>query len=386
MRIAIVTDTYLPQINGVVTAEQLLRRELERLGHDVFVIAPSYGGAETPEPEVYRVWSVPFPTRETRENRLSTRVPVGPVFEWRRMGIDLIHSQVEATMGSHALYWARAHRIPHVHTYHTFWARYVHYAGLAAPLFARWVHWRTHSFCNRCQRVIAPSASLRDHICAAGVRVPVEIIPTGTDFGAPRTPRPREQVRRELGIPAGRRVLGFVGRMAAEKNIGFLLDALLRLAAQSLDCHLVMVGDGPGRPELERRTDALGLRGRVSFTGYVARERTFDYYALSEVFVFPSLTETQGIVLLEAMSAGTPVVALSAMGVAELMADGRGGLTVGPGDLAGFVAATRRLLDDRALREAKAREARAKASEWSIEATTQRVLGCYERAIADYRR
>ncbi len=123
----------------------------------------------------------------------------------------------------------------------------------------------------------------------------------------------------------------------------------------------------------------------MSFTGYVARERTWDYYGLSEVFVFSSLTETQGIVLLEAMSAGVPVVALSAMGVAELMADGRGGLTACPGDLDGFVAAVQRLLTDRALHEAKAREGRLKAAEWSIEATTQRVLACYERAIADYR-
>jgi 1,2-diacylglycerol 3-alpha-glucosyltransferase len=164
MRIAIVTDTYLPQVNGVVTAEQLLRRELERQGHEVFVIASSYGGEETPERNVYRVWSAPFPTRETRENRLSLRVPVGPRFDWDKERVDLIHSQVEATMGSHALYWAARHRLPHVHTYHTLWSKYVHYAGIAAPLFARWVHWRTHSFCNACQRVIAPSTALRDHI------------------------------------------------------------------------------------------------------------------------------------------------------------------------------------------------------------------------------
>jgi glycosyltransferase involved in cell wall biosynthesis len=155
---------------------------------------------------------------------------------------------------------------------------------------------------------------------------------------------------------------------------------------QGVDAHLVMVGDGPGRPALELRTDALGLRDRVTFTGFVPRERTFDYYGLSEVFVFSSLTETQGIVLLEAMSVGVPVVALSAMGVAELMADGRGGLTAQPGDLGGFVERVRRLLDDRALHAATAAEGRRKAGEWSIEATTQRVLACYERAIADHRR
>jgi 1,2-diacylglycerol 3-alpha-glucosyltransferase len=386
MRIAIVTDTYLPQVNGVVTAEQLLRRELERQGHEVFVIAPSYGGEETPERHVYRVWSAPFPTRETRENRLSLRVPVGPRFDWDKERVDLIHSQVEATMGSHALYWAARHRLPHVHTYHTLWSKYVHYAGIAAPLFARWVHWRTHSFCNACQRVIAPSTALRDHIVAAGVRVPVEVIPTGTDAGVRRQARPRAEVAAELGIPTGRRVLGFVGRFAAEKNMGFLLDALLRLVARGVDAHLVLVGDGPGRPALEAAVDAAGLRGRVSFTGYVARERTFDYYGLSEVFVFSSLTETQGLVLLEAMSEGVPVVALSAMGVAELMADGRGGLTVCPGDLEGFSAAVERLLADRELHEAKAREGRLKAADWSIEATTKRVVACYERAIADYGR
>jgi glycosyltransferase involved in cell wall biosynthesis len=216
--------------------------------------------------------------------------------------------------------------------------------------------------------------------------VPVEVIPTGTDFDAPHSPRPREALAAELGIPAGRRVLGFVGRIAAEKNMGFLLDALQRLLAGGVDAHLVLVGDGPGRPPLDAAVDAAGLRGRVSFTGYVPRERTFDYYGLSEVFVFASLTETQGIVLLEAMSAGIPVVALSAMGVAELMADGRGGLTVCPADLDGFTAAVERLLSDRGLHAAKAREGRLKAAEWSIEATTRRVLACYERAIADYRR
>jgi len=386
MRIAIVTDTYLPQINGVVTAEQLLRRELERLGHEVFVLAPSYGGRETPERNVYRCWSVPFPTRMTRENRLSLRAPVGSRFDWRGAGVDLIHSQVEATMGSHALYWARRHRLPHVHTYHTLWSKYVHYAGIAAPLFALWVRRRTHLFCNQCERVIAPSAALRDHICALGVTVPVDVIPTGTDIQVPRSPRPHSQVRAELGIPARRRVLGFVGRISAEKNVTLLIDALRSLLARGVDAHLVMVGDGPGRAEVEARIQTLRLRDRVTFTGYVPRERTFDYYALADVFVFSSLTETQGIVLLEAMSVGTPVVAYSAMGVAELMADGRGGLTAQPGDLDGFVERVCSLLRDPALRAAKAEEGRRKAAEWSIEATGRAMVSCYESAIADYRR
>jgi 1,2-diacylglycerol 3-alpha-glucosyltransferase len=170
-------------------------------------------------------------------------------------------------MGTHALHWVRRYDLPHVRTYHTFWARYVHCAGVLGPLFARWVHWRTHSFCNQCERIIAPSQALRDYLCAAGVTVPVEVIPTGTDFDALRAPRPRSIVAAEIGIPPGRRILGFAGRMAPEKNLVFLLDVLRRLTERGTDAHLVMVGDGPGRLEVRRRARALGLGGRLSFTG-----------------------------------------------------------------------------------------------------------------------
>jgi glycosyltransferase involved in cell wall biosynthesis len=192
-------------------------------------------------------------------------------------------------------------------------------------------------------------------------------------------------VRSELGITADRRVLALVGRIAPEKGIEFLFTVLQRLLDEGVNAHFVIVGDGPGRAELERCVDRMGLRVRVSFTGYVPRERTFDYTSLAEVFIFSSQTETQGIALLEAMGMGTPVVAVSAMGVAELMADGRGGLAVPPNDLDGFVRAVRRLLDDRALHAAKSAEARAKAAQWSIAATTRRVIECYGRAIEDYR-
>jgi glycosyltransferase involved in cell wall biosynthesis len=384
MRIAIVSDTYLPQINGVVTAVQLLRRELQRVGHEVFVIAPSYGRRESPEPGVYRYRSVPFPTEATRENRFAFRLSAGPRFDWERARIDVIHSQVEASMGSHALHWARRHKIPHVHTYHTLWQKYVHYAGVLAPPFARWVRWRTRTFCNSCDRVIAPSQALRRAILGDGVTVPVEVIPTGMDSRAGRQVRAGAAVRRELGIPEGRRVLALVGRIAPEKGIGFLLLVLERLLQAGVDVQFVVVGDGPGRGRLAEQARSMGLAGRVSFTGYVPRERTFDYTALADLFVFSSETETQGIALLEAMSGGTPVVAVSAMGVAELMADGRGGIAVTPGDLAGFVRAVKTLLDDHELRATRAEEARLKAADWAIEATTQRVIACYRRAIADY--
>lgn len=386
MTIAIVTDTYLPQINGVVTAEVLLRQELRRLGHRVLVIAPSYGGCEAPEPDVYRYRSVAFPTRMTRENRFSFRVPCGEPLDWRAAGVEVIHSQVEAAMGSHARYWARRHGIAHVHTYHTLWKKYVHYAGVAAPLFARWVNWRTRSFCNRCDRIIAPSAMLKHELLRDGVTAPIDVIPTGIDAGSEWRRRPSVDLHARYGIPPHRRILLFVGRLAPEKGIDVLLHRLKDLVSGGADVHLVVVGDGPGRDGLETLVDELDLRACVTFTGYVPREAVFDYYRAADVFVFASLTETQGLVLLEAMSVGTPVVAVAAMGVADLMADGLGGLTVAPGDDEGFNRSVVRLLDDRALHARTSRDARAKAERWSIRATTARVVACYRAAIAHNRR
>ena len=180
LKIAIVTDTYHPQVNGVVTSVALIKGELERRGHTVFVLCPAYGGRERSEERVHRYASIPYPNRQMAEQRHSATWSSDP-FPWRCGTVDLIHSQVPGAMGSHALLWARRYRVPHVHTFHTHYIEYVHYIGFMPGFFRRMVKWRARTFCNRCEAVVAPSTEIRDALLSYGVSVPIDVIPTGID-------------------------------------------------------------------------------------------------------------------------------------------------------------------------------------------------------------
>jgi glycosyltransferase involved in cell wall biosynthesis len=194
----------------------------------------------------------------------------------------------------------------------------------------------------------------------------------------------RETIRERFGLRPGDKLMSFVGRIGREKSIDFLLHVVNAMSTERDDFKLVIVGDGPDRAGLEELRDRLGLQDRVIFTGYQSRETVFSVYRASDAFVFSSQTETQGLVLLEAMSMGTPVVAVNAMGVADLEGDGRGGFLTDP-TVEDFSRHLTPLLDDPQLQERKSAEALEKAGEWSLEAMTTRLLETYRCAIADYR-
>jgi 1,2-diacylglycerol 3-alpha-glucosyltransferase len=384
MRIGIFTDTYKPEINGVITSIEIFRKQLEAMGHEVYLFCPMYFGKKDPAPGVFRFPSTPYLFKTMTERRFV--YPSFRVFRSiRRLNLDIVHSQVPANTGLFAILVSRLEHIPHVHTYHTLFMEYTHYMPVPRPIAVHIVESVSRWFCGRSQCIISPSARIRRELREYGIHTPIEVIPTGIDTNPDRVIQDPRELRHRYNLPEDKKILSFVGRIGREKNIGFLLRMVRKISEARDDVILVIVGDGPDKSRLAAEARSLGIESLVRFTGYVDRETVFSVFAASAVFTFASMTETQGLVLLEAMSMGTPVVAIDAMGVSDLLSDDRGGFLCQPDDLDGFTERVNTLLDNRELYRKTAAEGQEKAREWSIETMSERLVRTYRKAVQDYR-
>ncbi len=384
MNIVIFTDTYRPEINGVVTSIDVFRRQLIAEGHAVHLFAPRYFGMDEPDPTIHRLPSIPFPFPMMKERRVVFPT-LRAVRTFKKLKPDVIHSQVPGNLGVLALILSWWYRVPHVHTYHTLFIEYTHYMPLLQSFSRRAVVWISRHFCGRCQYIVSPSLMIRDEIRSYGVDAPIAVIPTGIDFDPAREVIPADEIKRRHRMPTDKKLMLYVGRVGREKSIDFLVKVTKKILETRDDVRLVVVGDGPDRPGLVALATKLGVLDAITFTGYVPREEVFSIYAAADVFTFASRTETQGLVLLEAMSVGTPVVAVDAMGVHDLLADGIGGVLSGP-SVTEFAAHVTSLLDDRARYETLKRDALRKAETWSVSRMAEKLTACFNESIIDLKR
>lgn len=382
MNIGLATDTYLPRINGVVQSVATFAREFRRLGHRVVIFAPAFPGNDQEETDVWR-----FPSRRPRNNpedRLTNPLHPSSLRLMRRLSgleLDVVHTHTPFSLGGMLLRWARRHRVPTVHTYHTYFARYVeHYLRPLPHRTGQWLVRRvSKSFCNRHDLVVTPSRAMARILRRYQVTVPIRVIPTGVDLEEFKRGR-RAQGRAAFNLAPGDQVLLSLGRISGEKNLELLLDALVRLAPAHPRLRLVLAGSGPDLDSMRQETRRRGLADRVTFAGYVRGQGRLDLYAAADVFVLSSKTETQGLVLNEAMAAGKPCVAVGAMGAREALKHG-GGVLV-PNQPAAFAAAVERLLADPAWYAAKQAEAQAQVARYSAAAKAEELLDCYQELAA----
>lgn len=371
LRVAFFTDTWYPSRNGVVTSTETFRRELMELGHDVQVFAPA--APETPkEPGVTRVASVPFPAEKSC--RVALPFPRSLLVRFARSRYDVIHTQTPFGLGMWGAALARMLRRPLVHTYHTFFAEYAHYLKMRPDVGRAFVAQYSRLYCNRCQAIVVPSATFIDVLRSYRVGAHIEVIPTGVRRPAALPDRAAARVR--LGVAASETVLLYVGRLAREKSIDFLLEAVRQLLNEGLRARFVLVGDGPDRAELVERIAALRLEDHVTLTGAIPHDQVWSWYAASDLFLFASRTETQGLVVAEALAAGLPVVAVNGPGVDEFVRPSNGGWLTAP-DLESYLDPVRRLLTDPALRERAASAGRDAARNWSSRAQAERLAHLY---------
>lgn len=378
------SDSYTPYISGVVRSIQTLRRGMEQAGHEVYVFGPRYptGLGADPDPaeeaRVVRFPSVAAPLYPAFRIPLPRRAQVREAVA--RLHLDVLHTHTPFVMGRMALQAARSLGLPLCFTFHTRYDVYLrHYAPGAGAVLVPALNAYVRRFCDACDLVIAPTRAIARKIEELGVRSPVEVVPTGVpvDRFAAGDPAERRRTRLQLGLGPEDVVLLYTGRLSREKNLPLLLEAFRRLAAAVPSVRLVLVGDGPLRETLQRSVADWGLSGRVRLTGAVAPDRIATFYRAADLYVFPSVTETQGLVVVEAMAAGLPVVAVASEVSEEVLADGRAGLVVAP-SADELARACRRLVEDDALRREMGRAAQQAARGYDSDQVLKRILGLYE--------
>jgi glycosyltransferase involved in cell wall biosynthesis len=293
--------------------------------------------------------------------------------------IDLVHIHTPFIAHYAAVRFARANGLPVVATYHTFFEDYLHhYVPILPRGFGRFLARRfTLSQCDDVAALISPSAPMREALLAYGVQVPIEVLPTGLPAecfirgdGA--------KFRAQFHLPAGRPLLLYVGRVAYEKNIDFLLRMFVRVRARQPDALFVIAGEGPALGHLGKLARELGVADHVKFIGYLDRNTDLpNCYAAGDVFVFASRTETQGLVLLEAMAQGTPVVSTAELGTKSILTENCGAFVVAEVEAA-FADATLQALAVKAGDPRRA-QLRAHAESWASQAMARKLVAFYER-------
>ncbi len=372
------TETYLPSRDGVVSSILITKTKLEEMGHEVFVLAPDPSDAMERDPEVHYFRSVEF--KHYPGYRVSC-FPSDKVRVIESLDVDVIHCHSVLFFALRSLFAGRALGIPVVVTYHTMVTEAMMYytdlpldQAIAERLF--WVYLR--SLLQRADAVVAPTEAIRRELMErAPAMRHIEAIPTGVDLSRFSPEVDGREVRARYGLE-DKRVLLHLGRVAPEKNIQLVLDAFVLLAEERGDVALLVVGEGPSRPSLEARATRMGLDGKVIFTGFVPDAELPNHYAACNAFVIASRFETQGLVVLEAMACGKPVAGIDHRAIAEVVQDGVNGYKF-QDEVGSCKDAISMVLEGH---ETLARGAFITAQDYSVDECVSRLVDLYHKAIS----
>ena len=375
MKILMMTNTYTPIVGGVEESITRFSEQFRKKGHEVLIVAPEF--KDTPEHET-GVIRVPALLRFNHTD-FSVNLPI-PGLLWKivkEFRPDIVHSHHPFLVGDMALRFCGQYDIPLVFTYHTMYEDYLHYIPVRNEQVKRFVIELVAGYANLTDHVIVPSQSVHDLLRKRGVDVPVSIIPTGVDI-ARFAGGDGAKIRRRFNIPDDAFVVGHVGRLAQEKNIEFLCACVGEFMKQRKNAHFLIVGQGPKADEISGIFKRQNIAGRLRMTGYLQGEDLIDGYHAMDVFAFCSHTETQGVVLAEAMAAGVPVVALDAPGAREIIRDRENGRLISSQDQRAFTEGLRWLMERSPEERGHLRDsARDEAKNYSIELCSQKVLDLY---------
>ena len=379
MNIGFFTDSYRPYTSGVVRS--IKPSPKFTAGDIIYVFGPDYPLMHCPKEEkVFRFISIPAPTMPDFAMPIPISVQLGSTI--RRIGLDIIHVHSPFLLGRLGARAAHRYKLPLVFTFHTLYDQYVHYLPFAQNASRRLVQIIGRDFCNRCDRVITPSRLVLNYLQRIGVKVPISTIPTGIELEEFENTDPA-WLQKNYHVDPRHKVLLFVGRLGQEKNIVFLLKAFEKVLQSYPDCVLVIVGKGPQESYLKELCHQLRIAGRVIFTGVLPRHKLVHCYASSHLFVFPSVTETQGLVIGEAKAAGLPVVAIRAFGPAESVVHGEDGFLTDP-SIPSFTEAILNLLRDEQLYRRMKEKALANVHLISSGHCAEQMLSLYQSLLDKY--
>ena len=377
MHIAHFTNTYHPVTSGVVRSVSTFRQALSDLGHNVFVFAQANKAYKDKEPFIFRYPALQLPLQE-----YPLTIPVSGFVDTLlpSLKLDVIHAHHPALLGQVAARKAEELDVPLIFTHHTRYREYSHYAfalpqGLAKQVIERWIG----DYMSQCQHIVVPSESIKAMLAETyGVTEGITAVPTGIDVALYQQ-ADAGNIRQELGWGEDK-VLISIGRLAKEKNFETLITAVQPILQQREDVRLVILGEGEEREGLEALAAELGIDDRVNLVGNVPFSAVPTYLKAADLFCFASVTETQGLVTLEAMAAGLPIVAVDATGTSDAVSHGVEGLLT-PNDSAAMSVALKQALDDEGLRQKLAAAAVHKAADFDQKKQAKRLLGVYEEAM-----
>lgn len=349
MNIAIFTNNYFPNPYGVTGSIESFRKQFEKRGHQVFIFAPRAKGYRDENPNVFRYpsvdikYKISFPLAIPYSKKLDKIIA--------DLDLDIIHSQHPNLLGSAAAKWARKKNIPLVFTWHTLYDRYVHFVPLIPPGIAtKWIINKAVDYANKCDQVIIPTGSIERIIREWGVKNEnIAEIPTGVEEAFYQNPDGK-LIREKYGIREKEILLLLVSRLTQEKNIEFLFRSAIRVLKSMSNVKFLVAGDGHLVPALKEAVAKNNVQDKVIFAGIMDREGLKNYYAAGDIFIYASKSETQGMIISEAMCLGLPVVAVRATGIQDLVQDNANGFLVSENEEE-FAEAVKKLVENTELRE-----------------------------------
>ena len=374
MHIGIFTDTYYPAINGVSASTQYFTEELVRRGHHISIFCPRYKGTENevsdhrkPGYSVYRCFGTPLPTHPEHYITLPW---LGFRTDIEKLNLDVVHIQHPLLVSGYGAWISRKLGIPLTQTYHTLFEEYGHYLFLPYALCKFLAIHVTRSICNLCKVTFAPSPQIKKILEEYGVKTPIVLCPTGVDIEGSQNGVNEELVKKNLGIKKDKKILLFASRMCREKSVDIVVKAFPRILKNIPESILILSGDGPLKKKIRTQIKKINVDGKIILKGYLSRPDLYAHYKQADLFIFPSVSETQGLVVLESQMFGTPVVGVSQNGVQMIMENNRGGLLAkrrNPREIADLCIS---LLKNKSLYEQKSKEALENAQNWRTQKFT----------------
>lgn len=375
MKIGLFTDGYYPQINGVATTVDDLKDSLRTLDHNVYIVAPKYPKYKDRDPKVFRLKS--FRLYRNPELRLSYMFPDKIFQKVLKVDFDIIHGFSGGSVPSLGLALAKFKKKPYVFTYNTRLNHYTHYFLGGKILRPKAIEKIVELYCNVCDYVIAPAQYVKEELLEFGVKKPIAVIPNGVNTNKFK-PGKSNFLRARMGLKTSERIALYVGRLAKEKSVDFLIRSFAKLKQDNV--YLAIVGDGPERKNLETLVKKLKLEKQILFLGFVDHNLLTTVYQSADIFVFSSTTETQGMIIPEAMACGLPVLTVKDKVFAQFIEDGVNGFIVEKRETI-FAQKLEDLLQDKDLLTRISKEARLQALKFSLEEIAKKFENLYKQLV-----
>ncbi len=386
MRVGIFTDTYKPQVNGVVSSITTLERELRKQGHKVYIITTTDPDAPEVEPNVLRIPSMEF--KPAPQYRLGLVYSSKIIKKIKKLELDIIHSQTEWGVGTFARFAASKLQIPLIHTYHTLYEYYTHYIfkGHMVSQAKKIAAAISKFYCEKCDALIVPTRKVEEILYSYDVEKEMNIIPTGLDiakfYRENYSEEDRDFVRESFGVEDTDFLCVYVGRVAEEKSIDVLIDMFSLIEDPSYKFMIVGKSYGDVEKKLKEQVEKLNIADRVMFVGEVPHEKVAIYYQIGDAFLNASVSETQGLTFVEAMAAETPVNARYDLNLEDLLVKNNAGLVYNTAEE--FVENIKKLKENEEFRKEITENAFNASQDYTAEKFGQRVEALYKKIIEEY--